>query len=289
LLLVSVVDGASDSAVLRALDGLAFARSQPEMLAHATPGLATPDAEVHVVLVAVDGFSVVQLERLKALDLDDMWLLTRRELRTQRGTNTRLQALDVGDTKLVPMAELPAWAMEDVFRSFLARSAPDRLDLALSTIERMRRLDPILSWRVQEDSLVCSLEDTDLCRLSWAQGHLELGLATDVAPLTIRDMAGIDFVLEKLLGVYVKTLSEGTKQVTALERGTGTHSIPTPEPSGLESITQRLAHAPWSAAADESDELEDLDLDEEDLAQLELRPMPPGPLLSREEIEAFQQ
>ncbi len=79
-LLVSVVDGAADPAPLRALDGLAIARTRPDLLLGTRAQDAGDPPLVRVVLVALEGYSEVQLERLAPLAGDDLWLLRRREL-----------------------------------------------------------------------------------------------------------------------------------------------------------------------------------------------------------------
>ena len=288
VMLVSAVDGSSDEAVLRALDGLAFARSQPEMLADSIPGLAAAAGEVCVVLVAVDGFAGPQLERLQAIDADELWLLCRRELRTQRGTHTRLEALELGERAgESPGAEIPDWAVEGPFRAFLARIAPDRLALAISLVERMRLLDPQLEWSDRQRALVCALSGTELCRLTWIDGHLELVFDEDRPSLAIRDAAGIERVIEALLGVYLQVLSASDELAQPRTRALPERSIPVRPPAVPE---DPLAEAPEPAplpALDDDEELDDLD--DDDLEQIEMRPMPPGPLLSREEIQAFQE
>lgn len=292
VLLISVVDGRSDGAVLRALDGLAFARNQAEMLGLSIPGLAPGEVRTRVVLVAADGFSNTQLERLEGLRGDDLWLLRRRELRTKRGSHTRLEPLEVSDGRARRRTvDLPEWAMCEPFRGFLARIAPDRLELALTLVERARRIDPHLDWSTDDEGLACALDGARLARLCWTDGHLELELDDESPRQSIRGPESVEGAVEHLLAAYLERLDGGTAKERRRHVASPVGVISQP---GL----RRDAPAPLDLGfgdddlddlEEEPDELDDdLDaVDDEELSALEIRPMAPGPLLTAEEIEAF--
>jgi len=295
VLLISVVDGRGDGAVLRALDGLAFARSQAEMLGLSIPGLTTDTVRTRVVLVALDGFSSLQLERLEGLRGDDLWLLRKRELRTKRGSHTRLEPLEVGDGRARRRTvDLPEWAVREPFRGFLARIAPDRLELALTLVDRARRIDPRLSWSADEGGLACALDAARLARLLWTDGHLELEFDQESPRRSIRGPETVDAAVEALLGAYLERL-DGTTPRARRQSAPPAGAVPQPV-FRHDAASSRpgfdAAELDDLGELDELDEeieeeLDDMDADGEELGSHELRPMPPGPLLTAEEIEAF--
>jgi hypothetical protein len=275
-LLVSVVDGTADAAVLRALDGLAVARTRPELL-------GAGGVPVRVVLVALDGFSGQQLERLVALGGDDLWLLRRRELSSARGTHTRLEALDLsmegptGD----PVA-LPAWALRRPFHEFLAGVVPDRLELALELLGRLRRVDPGLTWSLDGATLLCASGRDPLAALDAARGGLQVELDDQSPVLAVEDRRGLDAAVEAVLAAHLARLAHPDD---TMGQGRGPRGITPPPVEPLDLSRGPRAHDP-----EEPDDLDDLeDFDDDDLPTLELRPVPPGPLLTPEEIRAFQE
>ena len=320
VLLISVVDGTGDDTVLRALDALAFARGQRQIVAAAlpapgpgsAPGLAPEDLRVRVVLVATTGFSAVQLDRLEALRGEGLWLLRKRVLRTKRGSHTRLEPLDVSDG-LLPRRplDLPEWAVREPQRAFLAQIAPDRLELALELLGRMRRIDPALEWRAERGRICLLLEGAELCRLEWLDGHLELSLDDDALPLPVRDPLAIDRALDAILGVHLGRLGRSPAQDPAAQdpvaqdppasARAATEALPSPAtPQTLGAVPASLVfvHAegpePGREEPEEPEELSEIEIEiedegelDEDLAQFDLHPMAAGPLLTQEEIQAF--
>lgn len=271
-LLVSVVDGAADAAPLRALDGLAIARTRPDLLLGARTEDAGDPPLVRVVLVALEGYSEVQLERLAPLAGDDLWLLRRRELASARGTHTRLEALDLsaGDAARDPVA-LPSWALRRPFHDLLARIAPDRLQLALDLVGRLRRVDGRLAWSTDGALLECAAQGRRLASLAWTEGELRVELDEQSPLRRVRDRESLDEAVEAVLAAHLARLGDPSEE--RLER-------PRPRPAG----------EPLFAAEDDlpEDELDE-GFDDDDLPTHELRPLPPGPLLTPEEIRAFQE
>ena len=210
VLLVSVVNGHSDNAVLRAMDGLSFAQNQPEILNASLESVDDPNPIVQVVLVALEGYSKLQLERLGTLPADRIELLRRRELSTSRGTHTRMESVECTEGgRSGPPVTLPDWSLEPEFRTFLARIAPDRLQLALTVIERMRRMDPQFGWQPEGTGLACLLDGKRLARLNWEAGHMQLFFNEDQPVLPIRDNAALEMALEVVLDHYLDLLSGG--------------------------------------------------------------------------------
>ncbi len=208
ILLVSVVNGHSDGAVLRAMDGLSFAQNQPEMLSASLGKIEDEDALVQVVLVALEGYSKLQLERLGTLPAENIELLRRRELSTSRGTHTRMESVECSDGgRSGRPVTLPEWSLEPEFRTFLARIAPDRLQLALTVVERMRRMDPQFGWQPEGTGLACLLDGKRLARLNWEAGHMQLFFDEDRPLLAIRDNSSLELALEELLERYLDLLS----------------------------------------------------------------------------------
>lgn len=318
LFLVSVVDGGADESVLKALDALAFARTQREILATAVPSDSDFDGEVCVALVSLNGFGARQLERLSLLQGEGLWLLRKRELRTKRGTHTHLEPIDVGDGRLATrdVLDLPAWAIEEPHRSFLAQVAPDRLQLAIELVDRLRLVDSTTRWGLEKGELLGRFEQIELCRVSWVDGHLEAAFGPDGLTLAIRDRRAIDEAVDGVMAEYLGQLRGGACGLETLvpppldganelpesqfERGTAPRATATEPPAKPAPFAAEAPSSPSEELRDldELPELPDLDeepLDDEDmpedeeLGQVDLRPQAPGPLLTPEEIRAFQE
>jgi len=270
--LVSLIEDDADRGALRALDALALARTQPEILAGCLDGVTDRLFRTRVVLVA-DAFSSLLQERLGPLLGDDLWLVRRRELRSNRGSTTRLELVDRLAGALSPGRHLELeWPDHEATRRFLARIAPDRLALAIETVERIQRIDPELDATEVEGSLYWRLGDAPLCVLSWVNGHLELCLDGSTVPHAIRDEAAIDFVLDWVMASYLEALEA---------EGSAAREEPLPPVARDEEWEE---DEPPAEGLDEGEPEED-----DDLAPLELRPAPPGPILTPEEIEAFRE
>ncbi len=279
-LLISLVDGSTDAAVLRALDGLAFAGSQSEILTAALPPGAQAEGGVRVVLVSLNGFATRQLERLGFLSDQGLWLLRRRELRTKRGTHTRLETIDVGDGRDSSRkpADLPSWALSEPYSSFLAQVAPDRLELATTLLGRLRGIDSTFGWGLRDGKLLCQVGELELCTVAWVDGHLELMGDENAPARPVRDQAAIDRYVDGILAEYLRYLSP----MPTVPRTDGRPEFSPPV----------VIPAPVQAAVSEGESVsapsKGADEREENLDQIDLFPVQPGPLLTREEIEAFQ-
>jgi hypothetical protein len=292
-LLISMVSCDDAEAALCALDSLSFARNQRELLADYLPGESFCGSGPEVVLVA-ESFSARLRARLSAFaGASDFWLVTRHELKTSRGSLTRLRRVeDFTVSEAAASVELPSWATEEPLRTFLAQIAPDRLGLALETVERVQRIDPALRWSASEDlGVICHLDGAPLCHLAWVAGHIELNLAGGGVPHAIRDAGGIDFVLDWVLTCFLELIEaargEATDELAPLEEealpaaasDTADDALAEQEPKHFDAV---------GATAEAGDELSSEDLpDGPELRQVELQPLAPAPLLSKEELEAF--
>lgn len=267
-ILISLIENDADGGALRALDGLALARNQPEILTACIDGPVERPRRARIILIA-DAFSLQLQERLEPLLGEDLWLVRRRELCTTRGSTTRLERIDRGERESLPSSEVSTaeWPDHEPMQEFLAKIAPDRLALALETVDRIRRIDPKLEATEVEGCLYWRLGDSPLCVLSWVDGHLELILESSTVPHAIRDEPAIDFVLDWVMAAYLEVL----KREGAL------HELPA-------LLEPELDEEPL-------DELEagSAESEEESLPAVELRPVPPGPILTSEEIEAFRE
>lgn len=281
--LVRMVDGTTDAAALAALDALAFAHGQPEVLA-ASLGLDPGELQTpRVVLVAAAGFSAAQLDRLELLRGDELWLLRRRELRSKSGTRTRLELLDVGDGRTPGRApELPTWAVREPLRGFLASIAPDRVVLALELLERLGRVDPDLRWTAPGADLVAEIDECELCRLVWTDGHLELRRRGQLEAEPVRDAEAVERVLEGVLVDYLALVGQPLVPRAATP-------VPQPVPSpgcpAPPAVERPSAPVPVAREVEESEEVESEA--EEGLPQVDLYPRASGPILTDEEIQAF--
>lgn len=299
VLLVSVVDGGDDTCALRALDALAFARSQDEIIESALPDGLECEEGARVILVSPGGFSAKQFERLAVLRDQGLWLLRKRELRTKRGTHTRLEPIDVSDGRTTQRpVDLPAWAVAEPFRSFLALIAPDRLELAISSVGRLRRIDPGLEWSFEQGRLICGLDGAELCRAIWVDGHLELSREEDAPGVPIRDDATIDQLVDEVLADYLLRLRASTPGLPTRSASARPAIRRNPDliPVIETSVERSAERKELSERFDEDDSspfdsepVDEFPQDDDDLDQVELRPLAPGPLLTREEIEAFQE
>jgi hypothetical protein len=250
----------------------------------------------------LEDYSKVQLERLATLPSMEIELLRRRELRSQRGTHTRLEAVVYADgLPSDPPVELPDWSLDESFRPFLARIAPDSLQLALNLIERIRRMDPQFGWCMQGPDLGCQFNGSSLARLQWEGSSLSLLFNEGRPAVQIRDSLGLELALEELLDVYLDVLSGGrsreSHQALEAEPAAMEWELPTrvDEPELADGFHEPRAHmrttehtfdmlealgVPAESEPESVDELEELD-------DVEILPLPPGPLLTRDEIEAF--
>lgn len=301
-LFISAVEGAEDSTVLCALDGLAFIHSQPELLGAMLGDRDVEELQIGLVLVALDDFSKLQLERLSCVPALNVELLRRRELRSQRGTHTRLESIDHSEAApAAEQVELPDWSLEMSFRPFLARVAPDRLQLALDIIERIRRMDPQFDWCMDGEDLSCQFNGASLARLQWEAGCLGLFFDEPQSLVPIRDSLGLELALETLLDVYLEVLSGGKSKEHrgALEADHSASEWDLPmvpvelepmdgfhEPRGPLGTPRPIIETLDPLELSEEPDLEVLD-ELEDLDEVEILPLPPGPLLTRDEIEAF--
>jgi|GEM_PF-2152565 len=273
LLLVSLVDGNSEACVLRALDALGFAHAHGTTLGASLPRHATGQEELAVVLVAREGFGTRQLERLAHLRERGVWLLRQRLLRTERGTHTRLEPVALGGTVDLEPLDLPAWAIAEPQRSFLSRVDPDRLELAIALLDRLRRVEPDAPWTLEEDRLVLRLGEQWLCDLGWEEGELELRADPELPGSPVREPGDLDRAVDEVLGATLERASRAP--------------VPAPTPAGSDLGSE--PPTPLPELPEEARGLEEPLLEEPLLEEVELHPMAPGPLLTREEIEAFQE
>jgi len=166
LLLVCVVESASDAPLLLALDALAFARRNSEVLAHhlAHSRLRT-DAPPIAVLVAEE-FSGALLARLEGLDPDRLRCFEVRQVASKERQGTYLiPVLPAGERGESLVSHDPA--------HFMAQVPPERRELAELLFRRIARVDEALELTVVDHSATFRLEGELLCTVSSVAGGLE--------------------------------------------------------------------------------------------------------------------
>ena len=223
LLLVSVVESASDAPLLLALDALAFARRNREVLAHhlAHPRLRR-DAPPIAVLVS-EQFSESLLARLEGLDPDRLRCF---EIR-------RVASKEREGTYLIPV--LPAGERGESLAShdpaqFLAQVPPERRELAELLFRRLARVDESLELTVVAHSATFRLEGQLLCTVSSVAGGLEGRVAGSDHAHRVASSPEVGVFLEEVMARTDELIRPEDPQVdAALDPATPSAAILTEE------------------------------------------------------------
>jgi len=205
--LVLVLDAlalSEDQACLAALDALAWARAQRELVArHVGGGILDPSGEPRVVLVA-RAFSPLLLGRLAPLVPRSLLVVERRELESARARSAFY----------VPWVP-PALAEPDPPAGFLERldeGLQRRADLLL---RRLRRVDEALSCSGSQAGLRWSLRGTELCEvLEDPRGLVGRVSGRAEAVLLARDEA-LEVFLDLALARYLELARDLEPQAVA--------------------------------------------------------------------------
>ncbi len=215
LVLVLLVDGEGDGPALAALDALAAARRDGELLA-AHLGLVGAPRRPPLVLLVAERFGERLRERLCALPSDALWLLERRAVRTaQRGAQPLVRLVPSsaaappgGGDGGVGAAE--ARVDPQASARFLAQLPPGPARLGRELIERIARIDPELEPEVRRvsdrEQLWWSFRGRSLCGLAVRDGRLEGRLPGSPVPHGIHSAGGIDTFLEWVLSCHLELL-----------------------------------------------------------------------------------
>jgi hypothetical protein len=276
LVLVLFVDGDGDPPVLAALDALAAARQDGELLA-ANLGLSDLGERAPLVLLVAERFGQRMRERLSAVPPDRLWLLERRGVRTARrdvrplvrrsgeegpgpgsARNGAPQASSAGAPRGASsgarsgalsgalagaLAGAPPLSEPCLAARFLARLEPATARLGRELVERIARVDPELVLELEgsdgREELMWSFRGKALCGLAVREGRLQGRLPGSPVPHAIHGPAAIGTFLDWVLTCHLEL---------------------------LDGLPER-----------------------DDLGQVELVPPRREPLLTAEEIEAFRE
>ena len=212
LLFVLMVDGEAEDTSLMALDLLAQARSDLDLIARhlSRPGLRA-DLEPRLALVA-DSFSDNTRSRLAPLTGERVLLLEVRELASARHASVYL----------VPLAQPPlATAKSSAAAEDFLVGLPERLrTMAADLVRRLRRVDESLECLAGSDDLQWRYRGRVLASLRSLEGRLEGSLPLAGDPITLEGGAEIELFLERTLERYVELLdSDGEDDLELGELG----------------------------------------------------------------------
>lgn len=189
-------DGDGDGPVLTALDALAWARRNADLLArHLGDRRLRPQLPPLVVLVA-DRFDPRAVDRLAPLIPDAVRLLEVRELWSERAATTVLRTVGL------PAEARAAGGTADP-RSFLDVLDEDLRAVADLVVRRLERIDEDVRCAPDRTGLGWSFRGVPLCWLSEVGGHLEGSVFEEPEPMAFRSPAGIDAFVDAALARYV--------------------------------------------------------------------------------------
>jgi len=192
VLLISLVQGDGDAALLLALDALAFARRNRDVLAHHLdhPQLQL-DGPPLAVLVA-ERFSDALLARLEGLDPERLRCLEIRTLASQARKGTYLvPVLPAGERGRPVATSDPA--------DFLDQVPPERRELAELLLRRLVRVDERLEPTVVDHSLTFRLDGELLCTLTLMSGKIGARVAGREHTHDVAGTADVDPFLEEVM------------------------------------------------------------------------------------------
>jgi len=199
LVLVLLVEGEGDEPVLAALEALAFAEHNAQVLAaHFEAPHLRSDQPPRVLLVA-QNFPPSLVERLRPLFDSAVELFEVRCVKSARGENVFLATVG-GESQVLAAS---GSATEE---GFLKRLAPDLESIARHAIERMARVDEDLLLGVTGTRLSWSFRGTALARLELVGDRLHGSVAPNHEPRVLRSDAQVDFFVEEVMGRYVSCL-----------------------------------------------------------------------------------
>lgn len=233
LVLVLVVDGAEESCVPQALDALAFARRNAELLArHLDSPRLQPGLPPRVVLVA-QTFAPLVKARLAPLSGREAELFELRTLRSRSGEHAYLIAAST--------AEAGPSAIRNVGPEVLVGRLPvQRRKVAERLVASMQRMDEELDLTVAGNRLVWHLGDDVVAWLELESDGLRGSIPPEHEPLQVAGGADVDAFVGAAMGRYAALLSsaeagppgagaDGDGGEEALEVELGEGGILTPE------------------------------------------------------------
>jgi hypothetical protein len=197
IVLVLLVDGRADVAVLAALECTAALRASRALIAeHLGARRLAADGRALVVLVS-EAFSARALRRLSVLSPLDLRLFATREISSASGSRMALAAVDPAHPGAVPA---------DIDRAdFLAHVPAARRPLAELCLARIDRVDGELEACAALDAIGWRHRGRALCSLACVGGELEGAVGTE-AVVPIRDGEDVEEFVERVLAAHVRRL-----------------------------------------------------------------------------------
>lgn len=199
LLLVLLAEESGDEIALAALDALAYARRNAQVLtSHFHSARLRPELPPLLVVVAAS-FDDVLLARLGALDPRLVRAFELRHVASSRGAGDYLAEIDpAGPAQPRERASEPA--------GFLDALDPERRELGERLLRRIARLDEELQPTRRGQGLAWRLHDELVCSLTAREGAIEGQVpgTASVAPIETRD--DVEGFLETIVQRYLSVI-----------------------------------------------------------------------------------
>ena len=198
LTFVLLVEGGGDEPILAALDVLAFARREHQLLArHLGRAGFRQDLAPRVILVS-EAFDQTIRERLPPLVGARVELFELRELKSAAATRSYLIHRGPGteDSTGAPALE-----------AFLDSIPEEHRELAALAMRRIGRIDTDLTIQPAEGTVTWLLGSDPLCAVEWCPDGLVAQTASG-QPTTLDTADALDRFLEQVLGDYVAGLED---------------------------------------------------------------------------------
>ncbi len=201
LVMVLLVEGSGDEPVMGAVEALAFARRNATVLpVHLDAPRLRVDLEPRVILIA-QSFDEYLMDRLHPLQQGSVELFEVRLLRSARGENIYLSAMDPS------LGTSSSSVGEDISaEAFLAQLPPEREHIARECFEKLARIDEELELRVHSTGAQWSFRGGELARLDWIDEALHASVAPDYTPRYLRSSAQVDLFVEEALVRHVRLI-----------------------------------------------------------------------------------
>lgn len=267
LVMVLLVEGSGDEPVMAAIEALAFARRNATVLpVHLDAPRLRVDLDPRVILIA-QSFDEHLMDRLHPLQQGSVELFEVRLLRSARGENIYLSAMDstLGTSR-------PSVGEDISTEAFLAQLPPEQELIARECLEKLSRIDEELELRVRNVGAQWSFRGAELARLEWIDEALHASVAPDYTSRYLRSSAQVDLFVEEALVRHVRLIgSRLDAEAVHVQGGMGASTF------------GRMAEASQQQEEELEDDLSSLpDIPEGSYSSSR------GDILTPEEIQAFQ-
>jgi hypothetical protein len=198
LVLVRLVDGRTDEAVLAALECAGALRASRGLIArHLGARELSPNGRALVVLVS-EAFSARALRRLSVLSPLDVRVFEARDISSAAGAHTALVPID---------PEHPGAVLaEQSTAEFLAHVPDARRGAAELCLARIDRLESDLECCAALDAIAWRHRGRALCSLACVAGELEGAVGARGETSAIRSGRDVEVFVERVLGEHLRLL-----------------------------------------------------------------------------------